>query len=66
MKRTIAVFFLILASLGTASAQDPGWPPQIVKPQGTLVYYQPQEQSTHNYQQRQHSYGGGGGGRGRR
>lgn len=42
MKLTIAVFFLILASVGTASAQDPGWPRQITKPQGTLVYYQPQ------------------------
>ena len=42
MKKVITASLLFFASLGTALAQDPGWPRQITKPQGTLVYYQPQ------------------------
>ena len=33
-----------------ASAQDPGWPRQITKPSGKLVYYQPQVDAWTNYQ----------------
>jgi len=42
MKSFIAASLLFFAALGTAFAQDTGWPRQITKPQGTLVYYQPQ------------------------
>lgn len=42
MKSIIAASLLFFAALVTAFAQDPGWPRQITKPQGTLVYYQPQ------------------------
>jgi len=30
MKQTIAAFLLVIASVGTAFAQDPGWPRQTV------------------------------------
>ncbi|MGA8304701.1 MAG: hypothetical protein WB723_03435, partial [Candidatus Acidiferrales bacterium] len=42
MKTVIAGSLLFFASVSAAFAQDPGWPRQITKPQGTLVYYQPQ------------------------
>jgi hypothetical protein len=51
MKRITAVSLLFFASLGTAYAQDHGWPRQITKPQGTLVYYQPQVDSWNNFQE---------------
>jgi hypothetical protein len=51
MKTAIAVSLLFLASLGTASAQDQGWPRQITKPQGTLIYYQPQVDNWADFQQ---------------
>jgi len=51
MKTLIAAFVLVLASVGTAFAQDPGWPRQITKPQGTLVYYQPQVDNWADFQQ---------------
>src|ERR1035438_9705385 len=45
-----AVLLLALGlSLGV-SAQDPGWPRQITKPSGKLVYYQPQVDAWTNYQ----------------
>jgi hypothetical protein len=41
MNRVIALCILFFGSLGVASAQDPGWPRQITKLQGTVVHYQP-------------------------
>ena len=51
MRRVIAVWSLVLASASTMFAQDPGWPRQIIKPQGTLVYYQPQVDNWSNFEQ---------------
>jgi hypothetical protein len=51
MKTLITASLLFLASLGTASAQDPGWPRQITQPGGTLLYYQPQVDSWTNFEQ---------------
>lgn len=51
MRSAIALFLLFLASLGTAAAQDPGWPRQITKPQGSLTYYQPQVDNWADFQQ---------------
>jgi hypothetical protein len=51
MRKVIAVCSLVLALATTALAQDPGWPRQITKPQGTLVYYQPQVDSWNNFQE---------------
>ena len=42
MKTVITAALLFFASLGTAFAQDPGWPRKLVKPGGTLIIYQPQ------------------------
>ena len=42
LKIAAAISLLALATAVTVSAQDPGWPRQIVKPGGTLVMYQPQ------------------------
>jgi hypothetical protein len=50
MKRAIAACLLVLASVSAASAQDPGWPRQIVKPQGTVVYYQPQVDNWNDFE----------------
>jgi hypothetical protein len=50
MKLITTAFFLILVSVASASAQDPGWPRQITKPQGTLVYYQPQVDDWVNFE----------------
>ena len=46
-------FFLLLMATTVfvpAFAQDPGWPRQITKPSGKLVYYQPQVDDWNNYQ----------------
>jgi hypothetical protein len=50
MRKSIAVFFLVLASAGAVVAQDPGWRCQVTKPGGTLVYYQPQVEHWSNFQ----------------
>ena len=42
LKIAAAISLLALTTAVTVSAQDPGWPRQIVKPGGTLVMYQPQ------------------------
>jgi hypothetical protein len=42
VKALIVACLLFVASAGAVCAQDPGWPRQITKPQGTIVYYQPQ------------------------
>ena len=49
MKKAVAASLLFFACLGTAFAQDPGWPRQITKLQGTLVYYQPQVDSWNDF-----------------
>jgi hypothetical protein len=49
MKKTSFLAILILGIVIAAAAQDPGWPRQITKPGGTLVYYQPQVDSWQNY-----------------
>jgi hypothetical protein len=49
MKKTSFLAILILGIATVAAAQDPGWPRQITKPGGTLVYYQPQVDSWQNY-----------------
>jgi len=51
MRKVIAVCSLVLACASTVVAQEPGWPRQITKPQGTLVYYQPQVDDWINFQQ---------------
>jgi hypothetical protein len=51
MKTIIAAFLLVLASVSAVCAQDPGWPRQITKPQGTLIYYQPQVDNWSNFEQ---------------
>jgi len=51
MKSVIATALLFFACLGPVFAQDPGWPRQITKPQGTLVYYQPQVDNWNNFQE---------------
>src|SRR5271167_1337800 len=42
MKKMIVACVLILISVAATRGQDPGWPRQITKPGGTLIYYQPQ------------------------
>jgi hypothetical protein len=42
IRKTIVIWALILISVAAARAQDPGWPRQITKSGGTLIYYQPQ------------------------
>lgn len=42
MKILMTASLLILASVGVALGQDPGWPRKITKQGSTLVYYQPQ------------------------
>jgi hypothetical protein len=51
MKTAIAISLLVLASTSAVFGQDPGWPRQISKPQGTLVYYQPQVDNWNNFQE---------------
>jgi hypothetical protein len=50
MRKSIVVCFLVLASAYAVVAQDPGWPRQITKPGGTLVYYQPQVDNWSDFQ----------------
>src|SRR5277367_1230754 len=49
MNKLIAATMLFLAAVCTVAAQDPGWPRVITKPQGTLVYYQPQVDNWSNH-----------------
>src|ERR1700683_895217 len=55
MKLARIAFALVMILIGvlgsSAFAQDPGWPRQITKPGGTLVYYQPQVDSWSNFEQ---------------
>jgi hypothetical protein len=55
MKLARIAFALVMVLIGvlgsSAFAQDPGWPRQITKPGGTLVYYQPQVDSWSNFEQ---------------
>ena len=44
------VLLIVVALSAGASAQDPGWPRQLSKPGGKLVYYQPQVDDWNNYQ----------------
>jgi hypothetical protein len=48
--RCCALLMVALTFLVVASAQDPGWPRQIAKPTGKLVFYQPQVDDWNNYQ----------------
>jgi hypothetical protein len=41
LKSWLGVLGLILLASSSAWSQDLGWPRQITKPGGTLVYYQP-------------------------
>ena len=47
---TVLSLLIALTFLSAAWAQDPGWPRQITKPSGKLVYYQPQVDDWKNYQ----------------
>lgn len=49
-KAWFAVLGFALISASGMLAQDLGWPRQITKPQGTLVYYQPQVDNWSNFQ----------------
>jgi len=44
-----AVFALVLLSVGSVSAQDPGWPRKLVKPGGIVIIYQPQVDDWQNF-----------------
>ncbi|MGA9568364.1 MAG: hypothetical protein WBS19_22780 [Candidatus Korobacteraceae bacterium] len=48
--RFLSLTIVVVALFVSASAQDPGWPRQITKPSGKLVYYQPQVDDWNNYQ----------------
>ncbi len=50
MSRAIAACLLFLAVASVSLAQDPGWPRQITKPQGTVVYYQPQVDNWNDFE----------------
>ncbi len=47
---TCVLLFLAVVHPVAAAAQDPGWPRQITKPSGKLVYYQPQVDDWKDYQ----------------
>jgi hypothetical protein len=49
MKKIGFLALVILGIVAAAAAQDPGWPRQITKPGGKLVYYQPQVDSWQSY-----------------
>ena len=49
MKRLLAAALLILASVTVVLGEDPGWPRELKKPGGTLVYYQPQVDDWKNF-----------------
>jgi hypothetical protein len=51
MKKLIAASLLMLASVTVTLGQDPGWPRQITKQGGTLIYYQPQVDDWTDFQQ---------------
>ena len=51
IKIWIGVFGLFLITSSRSWAQDPGWPRQITKPQGALVYDQPQVDNWNNFQE---------------
>jgi hypothetical protein len=40
-KKTAGIQFVFLPLLGAAVAQDPGWPRELTRPEGKLIYYQP-------------------------
>src|ERR1022692_3658115 len=48
--KSILLSLIAAMFVGAATAQDPGWPRQITKPSGKLVYYQPQVDDWKNYQ----------------
>ena len=46
---SIKILGFLLAACSYASAQDPGWPRQLVKPGGKLIVYQPQVDEWKNF-----------------
>src|SRR5205823_11027688 len=51
MKTTLLLTLQLLATLGAALAQDPGWPRQMTQNGSKLVYYQPQFDNWSNEKQ---------------
>ena len=47
---SVLISLLSVTIVLSASAQDPGWPRQITKPSGKLVYYQPQVDDWKSFQ----------------
>lgn len=51
LRRPVVCIFVLVLTLGTAAtAQTPGWPRTITKPDGTLVLYQPQVDDWKSFQ----------------
>jgi len=50
-KLLLGVLGFLLVATSCAWAQDPGWPRQITKPGGRLIYYQPQVDDWNHFQQ---------------
>jgi len=48
--RRLLLLLAVLTMMAAGSAQDPGWPRQILKPGGKLICYQPQVDDWNNYQ----------------
>ncbi len=48
-KRLAVISGVVLLMSTLSSAQDPGWPRQLTKPGGTLIYYQPQVDGWKDY-----------------
>jgi hypothetical protein len=49
VKYLFATLVLVLSAGSAVFAKDPGWPRQIVKPDGTLIIYQPQVDNWQNF-----------------
>lgn len=50
LRNVILLVSLVVCAGSSASAQDPGWPRQVIKPTGTLIVYQPQVDSWKDFQ----------------
>lgn len=49
VKTFVRLLLLLIAGLGSAFAQDPGWPRKLEKPGGTVIAYQPQVDEWKDY-----------------
>lgn len=51
MKTKFELLIVLLICVPWSAAQDPGWPRQMTKPEGKLIYYQPQIDSWKDYRE---------------